>query len=245
MEYRNITIFVNFNTGVFDNPHATYICGVPTSKYYWTGTRIQVDKLLNASELRQTLIKLVKEPYCEPQGNGIYYCPPYFQNRQGIMDCNGKYLVREVTPEQASFLYDVFKTDIYVVHAVEEICKKGTYPVVIPAPNFEERPVAPRFLREAVLQYSVPPYSDFTAYMSGHSTLVVVYPDKTFQTFTVTRYDDLPEIVRKVLESLVRKRYIDGYCETVKTLKYSEYIYKKLIELNEKGVRCYNWSSGS
>ena len=244
-EYDNVIIFVDFDTGIFNNPHATYICGVPTSKYYWTGVRIDIDHYPESGELREILLKKVREPYCERERPGIYYCPPYFPNRQKLMDCNGKYFAVNATPEQASFLYDVFKNDIYIVHSAEEMCKPGTYPIILPLPDFKSKPTAPRFLIEAVAQYSIPPFRDIIAYMRAPKSIAVVYPDKSFETFSIMKYDDLVKVAIKVLETLLRKKYIYGYCETVKTLKYSDYILNKLIELNEKGVRCYNWSSES
>ena len=243
--YSNVVIRVNFNTGIFNDPHATYICGVPTAKEYWTGKPVAFSQFLTPKELEQLLSELELEPYCEKVKPGVYFCPYYFQNRQKLFDCNGKIMVKYATSGQAEFLNKVFGEDVYVVESITEMCRPGTTPISPPLPDFTVRPEVPRFLINAIYQYSIPPFNDLTIYMHRRDVIVVVYPNKEYETFKFVKTDQLPPMVEKILKRLVEKQYINGYCDSVRTLPYTLATINKLEELNMKGERCYKWSSES
>ncbi|AZI75786.1 putative viral structural protein [Sulfolobales Beppu filamentous virus 2] len=243
--YSNVVIYVNFDTGVFNDPHATFICGVPTAKEYWTGKPVAFSQFLTTRQLEERLQELELEPYCERIRPGVYYCPDYFQNRQKLMDCSGKIMVKYSTAEQAEFLYSVFGQDVYMVESISELCKPSTQPISPPLVDFKARPEVPRYLINAIYQYSIPPFRDIAIYMHRRDVVVVVYPDKTFETFKFIKTDQLPPMVEKILKRLVEKRYIEGYCNEVKTLPYTLSVIDELEKLNSTGERCKKWSSGS
>ncbi|AXQ00094.1 VP2 [Sulfolobus filamentous virus 1] len=237
--YKNITIFVNFNTQIFYNPLATKVCGVPTVEDYWTGRNIDIDHYVTKDELKAYLDSLNLKPFCVEIAENVYKCPAFYQNRKKIMDCSDIIVLQNTTLSRAESVYQIFKKPVYIVSDPNLFCKKiTTENVIIPPPATEKQDLLD-FVQQALIQYSLPNPPELDMYISQVNTLVV--PQINFEM--AINESNASKVVQALLKRLAELNLIQGYCEEVTSLKYGKTVIRELERLNTLGMRCTKWSS--
>lgn len=154
VSYDHVVLRGEIDPYVFDDYKATYMCGVPVSREYWTGKRVDVDTFMTEPELVRYLKSLNLKPYCYNLSANVYYCPDYFQNRLGLVDCTGVTIIRG---EPAYINGDVYGT-VYITRYPELFCKPGTLEKAYtpPPPDLFE------FMKMVVYVYADPPDADIS-----------------------------------------------------------------------------------
>lgn len=241
--YKDITVYVNYDTSIFMEPGATTLCGVPVDKKYWTGRRVNINHYVDEKVLEDELTHLAKKTECQKIELGIYRCPDLYENKANVGDCKDKIIIAErdlyygkkMYLRKAEILYDVYGMPVYIVPDVKKFCSAETPPFTPPLPLARQPTYLVKFVEEAVKNYAYPQSPTVRVYLTSSDTLYVPVLSKAFK---VNENDPVPT-VKQILEEMVKRGMITTICENINKLTFNKTDYYELKSANERGIKCF------